>query len=137
MPDRAAGVHVRVGGARPVIQLDSRIRTERVRSPCWVWIDGCGQSCPEPLAIRAEEWEREIEPEGAIIEMKPGGCLASIPPPEQDNSPAAEPGERDEAVPTQPAYHGRYFFPRIESLATLAILNLTTRFAGIFMASPV
>lgn len=61
----------------------------------------------------------------------------TAPPPEQDNGPAAESGERDEAIPTQSVYHGRYFFPRIESLATLAMRNFTTRLAGILIGSPV
>jgi hypothetical protein len=65
-----------------MIELNSCVGTERVRHQYSVWIYGCGQSCPEPLAVRAEEWECEIEPEGAVIEMKPGGGLGTIPPPE-------------------------------------------------------
>ncbi len=44
---------------------------------------------------------------------------------------------RDTLIATGPSDDGRYFFPRMASFAALATLNLTTRFAGIFISLPV
>jgi len=44
---------------------------------------------------------------------------------------------RDTLIAAGPSGDGRYFFPRMASFAALTILNLTTRFAGIFISLPV
>ncbi len=44
---------------------------------------------------------------------------------------------RDKLISTGPSDNGRYFFPRMASFAALTTLNLTTRFAGIFISLPV